>query len=111
MCRREIERKAWRVVWRVHAGRIMADWKFSLVITPLMMIRNACAERRLRQIAGSGIYGSSRTLVYTATITDLPDRDLASFALDPGRAKLYVSKFIGPNDGRSSSRLLDALES
>jgi len=43
-------------------------------------------------------------------ITDLPDRDLASFALDPGRAKLYVSKFIGPNDGRSSSRLLAELE-
>ena len=43
-------------------------------------------------------------------ITDFPDRDLASFALDPGRAKLYVSKFIGPNDGRSSSRLLDELE-
>jgi hypothetical protein len=35
---------------------------------------------------------------------------VVSLALDPDQAKLYVSKFIGPNDGRSSSRLLDELE-
>ncbi len=35
---------------------------------------------------------------------------VVSLALDPDRARLYVSRFIGPNGGRSRSRLFDELE-
>ena len=35
---------------------------------------------------------------------------VVSLALDSDRARLYVSRFLGPNDGRSRSRLFDELE-
>ena len=43
------------------------------------------------------------------TIARLPRRRLADFRLDAARRDAYVTRFVGPDDGRSAARMLDLI--
>jgi hypothetical protein len=54
--------------------------------------------------------GASVTLPASAFINGLEDYNLESFKIDKAARDRLVNDFIGPVDGKSSSRLLDAIE-
>ena len=54
--------------------------------------------------------GVSRTMTIERAVTDLPARTLDEFAVRPDMRRTYMQQFVGADDGRSSVRLLQAIE-
>lgn len=54
--------------------------------------------------------GVAETMSIGEAIERLPERRLSEFGSEPFAKKAYTEKFLGFDDGRSSSRLLDAVQ-
>jgi hypothetical protein len=54
--------------------------------------------------------GASAWRTIPDVIQDLPDTNLSDFELDARAQSRYVEEFLGYNDGRSSARMLDAIQ-
>jgi len=55
--------------------------------------------------------GVSSTMSIPEVIKTLPHKSLADFEMDPQARSAYVEKFLGYDDGQSSKRVLDAIQS
>ncbi len=76
-------------------------------------VAKARALRLFNRQAG-GLYqfdGAALTMGVREAISTLPSMRLSDFAFNPGARKAYVEKFSGSDDGRASTRLLDAIAS
>jgi len=54
--------------------------------------------------------GVSTTMDIPNVIRDLPNLTLSDFEMDPDARKRYVKKFLGFDDGKSSSRVFEAVQ-
>ena len=55
--------------------------------------------------------GASYSMDIPDVIGDLPNMTVSDFEMDPRARKAYVEKYLGFDDGKSSSRVLQAVES